>query len=67
MKVNRIMKNWLHWQVLTSKLRFHFGFNEIGNCWNFKFTKTTYNTCTFYRFYRFFISISKESEAGDGA
>lgn len=32
------------------------GFETNENCWEFKYEKYVYETCTFYRFWRFFWS-----------
>lgn len=43
------------------KRNWHCGIHRHGNCWDFRFTVMRYATCTFYRFWRFYISIEKKS------
>ena len=42
----------LHWQIGS----WHFGIHQHGNCWTFKPSVDRYSTCTFYTFWRFFVS-----------
>ncbi len=52
--MNAILKlKWLmtHW---------HCGFFNRGNCWRFRFSKSKFHTCTFYEFWRFFVSIDRK-------
>jgi hypothetical protein len=37
----------------------HCGFFERGNCWVFKFRIVRFATCTFYSFWRFYLSVDK--------
>ena len=55
--MRRVMKSWIHWMGKGWSI----GFHEYGNCWYFKYSKTEYSTCTFYSFWRFFLSIDKKS------
>jgi hypothetical protein len=41
------------------KRHFHFGFQTRGNCWRFRFRKDRYATCTFYIFWRFYLSVDR--------
>jgi hypothetical protein len=33
---------------------------DRGNCWKFRFYRTPFATCTWYGFWRFYISIDKK-------
>jgi hypothetical protein len=35
----------------------HAGYHQYGNCWKFTFSVSRYATCTFYHFWRFYLSI----------
>lgn len=59
--MRRVMKNWLHWSCDFNGRHFSFGWHEYGNCWTFKFQKHSYLTFNYYRFWRLFISINKDS------
>lgn len=51
-----VFNDWLHWMTAKGT---HFGFHRHGNCWVFRFARVRFHTCTFYTFWRFYISIPK--------
>ncbi len=50
--IKRVLKSWTHWQGDGH----HFGIHLRGK-WAFKFSKHEHNTCIFYTFWRFFVSV----------